>query len=136
MQFQHSSVAGNKAIKCKFSTLLYHRCRSYEEQWVQWQEFVDWVCSHPVLSQCEVWHHFLTCNDDKMWKSGKTKRGTFVGVSHCCAISPPENTLLPSLVDAHMERCSQFMHAMDISVRNLLARQNVIKLNVKNNSNV
>ncbi|XP_014090973.1 sorting nexin lst-4 [Bactrocera oleae] len=103
----------------------------YEEQFVehrrvQLQEFVDWVCRHPVLSQCEVWHHFLTCNDDKMWKSGKRKaeRDTYVGVSYCWAISPPEKTLLPSLVDAQMESCSQFTHAMDISVRNLLALSN------------
>lgn len=103
----------------------------YEEQFVehrrvQLQEFVDWVCRHPVLSQCEVWHHFLTCNDDKMWKSGKRKaeRDTYVGGSYCWAISPPEKTLLPSLVDAQIESCSQFVHAMDISVRNLLALSN------------
>ncbi|XP_039965471.1 sorting nexin lst-4 [Bactrocera tryoni] len=103
----------------------------YEEQFVehrrvQLQEFVDWVCRHPVLSQCEVWHHFLTCNDDKMWKSGKRKaeRDTYVGVSYCWAISPPEKTLLPSLVDAQIESCLQFTHAMDISVRNLLALSN------------
>ncbi|XP_067646708.1 sorting nexin lst-4 [Eurosta solidaginis] len=103
----------------------------YEEQFVehrrvQLQEFVDWVCRHPVLSQCEVWHHFLTCNDDKMWKSGKRKaeRDTYVGVTYCWAISPPEKTLLPSMVDAQMESCSQFVHAMDASVRNLLALSN------------
>ncbi|CAD7006091.1 unnamed protein product [Ceratitis capitata] len=119
----------------------------YEEQFVehrrvQLQEFVDWVCRHPVLSQCEVWHHFLTCNDDKMWKSGKRKaeRDTYVGVTYCWAISPPEKTLLPSYVDAQMESCSLFAHTMDIAVRNLwhyqMIRQNVIKHNVKKNSNV
>ncbi|XP_054734032.1 sorting nexin lst-4 [Anastrepha obliqua] len=103
----------------------------YEEQFVehrrvQLQEFVDWVCRHPVMSQCEVWHHFLTCNDDKMWKSGKRKaeRDTYVDVTYCWAISPPEKTLLPSLVDAQMESCSLFTHAMDTAVRNLLALSN------------
>ena len=48
----------------------------YEEQFiehrrVQLQEFVDWVCRHPILSICEVWMHFLTCKDQKKWKVGK-----------------------------------------------------------------
>lgn len=48
----------------------------YEEQFIehrraQLQEFVDWVCRHPVLARCEVWMHFLTCKDQKKWKAGK-----------------------------------------------------------------
>lgn len=48
----------------------------YEEQFIehrraQLQEFVDWMCRHPVLSKCEVWMHFLTCKDQKKWKAGK-----------------------------------------------------------------
>jgi sorting nexin-9/18/33 len=48
----------------------------YEEQFIehrraQLQQFVDWVCRHPVLSKCEVWMHFLTCKDQKKWKAGK-----------------------------------------------------------------
>lgn len=103
----------------------------YEEQFVehrrvQLQEFVDWVCRHPVISRCEVWNHFLTCVDDKMWKSGKRKaeRDPFVGMTYCLAISPPDKQLLPSYVDPQMENCSQFIHAMDSSVRNLLTIAN------------
>lgn len=103
----------------------------YEEQFVehrrvQLQEFVDWVCRHPVLSKCEVWYHFLTCTDDKIWKSGKRKaeRDFYVGITYCWAITPPEKTLLPSFVDTQMESCSQFIHSMDISVKNLLAIAN------------
>ncbi|XP_037936093.1 sorting nexin-33 [Teleopsis dalmanni] len=99
----------------------------YEEQFVehrrvQLQEFVDWVCRHPVLSKCEVWYHFLTCTDDKIWKSGKRKaeKDPYVGVTYCWAISPPEKQLLQSHVDAQMDSCSQFIHAMDSSVKNLL----------------
>uniref|UniRef100_A0A1I8Q7N1 PX domain-containing protein n=1 Tax=Stomoxys calcitrans TaxID=35570 RepID=A0A1I8Q7N1_STOCA len=103
----------------------------YEEQFVehrrvQLQEFVDWVCRHPVLSKCEVWHHFLTCTDEKVWKLGKRKaeRDTYVGITYCWAISPPEKQLLQSNVDLQMESCSQFIHSMDISVRNLLTISN------------
>ncbi|XP_075159913.1 sorting nexin 33-like protein SH3PX1 [Haematobia irritans] len=103
----------------------------YEEQFVehrrvQLQEFVDWVCRHPVLSKCEVWHHFLTCTDEKAWKMGKRKaeRDTYVGITYCWAISPPEKQLLQSYVDSQVDSCSQFIHSMDVSVRNLLAISN------------
>lgn len=48
----------------------------YEEHFIehrraQLQQFVDWVCRHPVLSTCDVWMHFLTCKDQKRWKAGK-----------------------------------------------------------------
>uniref|UniRef100_A0A1A9Z4L2 Sorting nexin n=1 Tax=Glossina pallidipes TaxID=7398 RepID=A0A1A9Z4L2_GLOPL len=103
----------------------------YEEQFVehrrvQLQEFVDWVCRHPVLSKCEVWYHFLTCTDEKIWKSGKRKaeRDTYVGITYCWAISPPEKQLLQSYVDTQMDSCSQFIHAMDTAIRNLLSISN------------
>lgn len=48
----------------------------YEDQFIehrraQLQQFVDWVCRHPILSKCDVWMHFLTCRDQKKWKAGK-----------------------------------------------------------------
>lgn len=48
----------------------------YEEQFIehrraQLQQFVDWVCRHPILSKSDVWMHFLTCKDQKKWKAGK-----------------------------------------------------------------
>ncbi|KAH8361532.1 hypothetical protein KR084_007179 [Drosophila pseudotakahashii] len=98
----------------------------YEEQFVehrrvQLQEFVDWVCRHPVISKCEVWYHFLTCRDEKIWKSGKRKaeRDPYMGVNYCLAISPPDKNLLHSKVDAQMELGTQFIHNMDVAVRNL-----------------
>ncbi|EDW40914.1 sorting nexin lst-4 [Drosophila sechellia] len=98
----------------------------YEEQFVehrrvQLQEFVDWVCRHPVISKCEVWYHFLTCRDEKIWKSGKRKaeRDPYMGVNYCLAISPPDKNLLHSKVDAQVELGTQFIHSMDVAVRNL-----------------
>lgn len=51
----------------------------YEEHFIerrkqQLQAFVDAVCRHPVLSRSWVWRrHFITCTDEKRWKSGKRK---------------------------------------------------------------
>ncbi|KAH8395258.1 hypothetical protein KR222_004390 [Zaprionus bogoriensis] len=98
----------------------------YEEQFVehrrvQLQEFVDWVCRHPVISKCEVWLHFLTCTDEKIWKTGKRKaeRDPYMGVNYCLAISPPDKNLLHSKVDAQLDTGSQFIHSMDGAIRNL-----------------
>jgi len=103
----------------------------YEEQFVehrrvQLQEFVDWVCRHPVLSKCEVWHHFLTCKDEKAWKLGKRKaeKDTFVGISYCLAIVAPEKQLLPSILEAQIDSSSQLINSMEVAIRNLLTITN------------
>lgn len=100
----------------------------YEEQFiehrrVQLQEFVDWVCRHPVLSICDVWMHFLTCNDDKKWKVGKraAEKDPLVGATYCAAIFPPEKQLLHSQVDLQLETCNSFVHTMDGAVKTLAA---------------
>ncbi|KAH8317014.1 hypothetical protein KR074_009125 [Drosophila pseudoananassae] len=98
----------------------------YEEQFVehrrvQLQEFVDWVCRHPVMSKSEVWYHFLTCRDEKIWKSGKRKaeRDPYMGVNYCLAIFPPDRHILPSVIETPLETGIQFIHSMDAAVRNL-----------------
>lgn len=103
----------------------------YEEQFVehrrvQLQEFVDWVCRHPVLSTCEVFMHFLTCADEKKWKSGKrlAERDHLIGPAYCAAIFPPEKQLLQSQVDSQLDNCQQFVHSMDIAVRSLFTISN------------
>merc|ERR1712098_495637 len=50
----------------------------YEDEFIehrmnQLQSFVNRMCRHPVLSKSEVWSHFLSCTDEKRWKSGKRK---------------------------------------------------------------
>ena len=99
----------------------------YEDQFiehrrVQLQEFIDWVCRHPVVSSSEVWMHFLTCTDEKKWKSGKraAEKDPLIGFSYCSAIFPPVKHLLPLYVDDQIESCSAFSHAMDAAVKTLL----------------
>lgn len=103
----------------------------YEEQFVehrrvQLQEFVDWVCRHPVLSLCEVWMHFLTCTDEKRWKTGKrtAEKDNLVGATYCAAIFPPEKQLLQKQVDEQTDLCTSFVHNMDSSVKTLIAISN------------
>lgn len=94
-----------------------------EHRRVQLQEFVDWVCRHPVVSVCEVWMHFLTCTDEKKWKIGKrtAEKDGLVGATYCAAIFPPEKQLLQSQVDPECERFVAFVTSMDSAVKVLFA---------------
>ena len=50
--------------------------------------------------QSEVWQHFLTCTDEKRWKTGKRKaeKDPLVGGSLFIAIRRPEKPLDPTNV--------------------------------------
>ncbi|XP_062711858.1 sorting nexin lst-4 [Aedes albopictus] len=92
-----------------------------EHRRVQLQEFVDWMCRHPVLSTCAVWMHFLTCTDDKKWKTGKrtAEKDPLVGTTFCAAIFPPDKTLLHSQVDPQVDSCILFVPQMNAAVKSL-----------------
>lgn len=61
----------------------------------QLQSFVDRVCRHPILSQSEVWQHFLTCTDDRRWKIGKRKaeKDPLIGGNVLLAIRTPQRPM-------------------------------------------
>ncbi|CAK1578671.1 unnamed protein product [Parnassius mnemosyne] len=92
-----------------------------ERRRVQLQEFVDWMCKHPVLSKCEVWQHFLTCTDEKRWKAGKrqAERDNLLGLNYCISLVVPEKALLQSQVDHITEQCYTFISSMDTSVKSV-----------------
>ncbi|XP_041782620.1 sorting nexin lst-4 isoform X2 [Anopheles merus] len=94
-----------------------------EHRRVQLQEFVDWMCRHPVLSTCGVWMHFLTCTDEKKWKTGKrtAEKDPLVGTMFCASVFPPEKTLLQSLVEPQVDAATQFVPQMDTAVKTLFA---------------
>lgn len=87
------------------------------------QEFVDYVCRHPVLSTCEVWHHFLMRSDKAMWKKGKreAEKDPLVGANFCLCIEAPEKELLQSWVDDKMDKSGTFIHALDSALKGLMS---------------
>ncbi|KPJ15287.1 Sorting nexin-33 [Papilio machaon] len=92
-----------------------------ERRRVQLQEFVDWMCKHPVLSKSEVWQHFLTCTDEKRWKAGKrqAEKDNLLGLNYCISLTVPEKALLQSQVDHITEQCHTFINSMDTSVKSV-----------------
>jgi len=98
----------------------------YEEDFIehrmnQLQSFVDRVCRHPVLSQSEVWQHFLTCTDDRRWKTGKRKaeKDPLVGGSCFMAIRTPEKPMDNGIIDHEIEVFTKFSLSLDSAVKNM-----------------
>lgn len=85
------------------------------------QLWVSRICRHPVLSQCYVWMHFLTCKDDKQWKLGKRRaeKDELLGAHEFAAIQCPS----APLDQLHVEKCTEgfakFSEKMDVGVHSL-----------------
>ncbi|KAK9870356.1 hypothetical protein WA026_006441 [Henosepilachna vigintioctopunctata] len=99
----------------------------YEEHFIehrrmQLQEFINYMCRHPVLSQSEVWHHFLTCTDDKQWKQGKrnAERDQMVGANFCLQIEAPDKELLASNVESTMDMNINSINQIDQALKALM----------------
>lgn len=97
----------------------------YQEEFIehrknQLQSWVNRISRHPVLSQCDVWMHFIACTDDKRWKQGKRRaeKDDLVGASLFLAIRPPSGGNL-SGVERQMEHFTRFISKMDDAVRHL-----------------
>ncbi|XP_017779975.1 PREDICTED: sorting nexin-18 [Nicrophorus vespilloides] len=100
----------------------------YEGQFIehrraQLQEFVDYVCRHPILSRCEVWQHFLTCTEEKLWKQGKrqAEKDQLIGAAFCLCIEAPERTLLPSVSENLESENLPFINRLDNVFKVVLA---------------
>jgi len=98
----------------------------YEEEFIehrmnQLQSFVDRMCRHPVLAQSEVWGHFLSCTDEKRWKSGKRKaeKDPLVGGALYSAITVPDKVLDAEFVDREVQIFTQFTGQFDVAVKNM-----------------
>ncbi|XP_026675152.1 sorting nexin lst-4 [Ceratina calcarata] len=100
----------------------------YEEQFIehrrtQLQEFVDYVCRHPVLACSRVWEHFITCTDEKRWKPGKrqAEKDELLGVNYFNAIQCPDSTLDTIKVEIQTDAFSKFITGLDPVVKNFMA---------------
>lgn len=98
----------------------------YQEDFIehrmnQLQMWVNRICRHPVLSECEVWKHFLTCTDEKRWKLGKRKaeKDELLGGSFFHAICTPNEPLDKLQVEKQTEQFGKFVTKMDESVKQL-----------------
>ena len=98
----------------------------YEEEFVehrmnQLQSFVDRMCRHPVLSQSQVWGHFLSCTDEKKWKGGKreAEKDPLIGGALYSAISVPKKPLNPGIVDRKVRMFTEFISQFDAAVKNI-----------------
>ncbi|XP_018495380.1 sorting nexin-18 isoform X2 [Galendromus occidentalis] len=92
-----------------------------EHRMQQLQLWVNRMCRHPVLSQSAVWHHFLTCGDEKQWKGGKrnAEKDDLQGANFFNAIQAPETPLDVSSVERQTEAFIRFTSRMDDSVQSL-----------------
>ncbi|TSN86061.1 Sorting nexin-18 [Bagarius yarrelli] len=82
--------------------------------------WMNHMTSHPVLSRCDVFQHFLTCSstDEKSWKQGKRKaeKDEMVGANFFLTISPPPSSLDFQEVESKIDGFKGFTKKMDDSV--------------------
>ncbi|XP_043282624.1 sorting nexin lst-4 [Venturia canescens] len=100
----------------------------YEEQFIehrrtQLQEFVDYVCRHPVLSRSRVWEHFITCTDEKRWKAGKrqAEKDELLGVNYFNAVQCPDAPLDGIKIEIQIDAFARFITGLDPVVKNFMA---------------
>ncbi|VDK28677.1 unnamed protein product [Anisakis simplex] len=72
----------------------------YEEDLIEHRKsilqiWVNKVCRHPVLNKSDVWIHFLTCTDEKLWKNGKRKaeKDEYIGGNFLNCVTVPAQPL-------------------------------------------
>ncbi|KAI1301401.1 Sorting nexin lst-4 [Halotydeus destructor] len=87
----------------------------------QLQLWVDRICCHPVLSQSDVWMHFMSCTDEKRWKQGKRRaeKDDFTGASFFFCIQPPTDPLTVATIEKRTDNFARFVVKMDDAVKHL-----------------
>lgn len=87
--------------------------------------WMNHMASHPVLAQCDVFQHFLTCpssTDEKAWKQGKRKaeKDEMVGANFFLTLStPPAAALDLQEVESKIDGFKCFTKKMDDSALQL-----------------
>lgn len=88
--------------------------------------WMNHMTSHPVLSRCDVFQHFLTCTDEKAWKQGKRKaeKDEMVGANFFLTISTLASPLDLQEVESKTDGFKAFTKKMDDSVLHVNATLN------------
>ena len=94
----------------------------YEEEFIDHrmktlQSFVDRICSHPIMSESEVWKHFITCTDQKQWKHGKRKaeKDALIGGNLFLSIMVPERPIDSTDLEQKVDAFSNFTETFEAS---------------------
>ncbi|KAI6180916.1 Sorting nexin-33 [Aphelenchoides besseyi] len=103
----------------------------YEEDLIEHRKnilqlWVNKICQHPVLGQSDVWMHFMTCTDEKKWKSGKrqAEKDEFVGGNFFHCLKVPQRAIELGWMEQQIDGFQRCNRSMDESVRNLYERIN------------
>lgn len=85
------------------------------------QLWVNKICRHPVLSQSEVWKHFMSCTDESKWKKGKriAERDEYIGGNFFSSVNAPDVVLDVANVGTAVERFSRLSRSLDESCRKI-----------------
>nr|CAD2172570.1 unnamed protein product [Meloidogyne enterolobii] len=85
------------------------------------QLWVNKICRHPVLSQSEVWKHFMSCTDETKWKKGKrlAERDEYLGGNFFSSVNAPNVVLDVANVGTAVERFARLSRSLDESCRKI-----------------
>lgn len=89
------------------------------------QLWVNYITRHPVLSQCDVWWHFITCKTDDMkgWKLGKRKaeKDELVGANFFFSVEIDPNTQALDSVKTtkQLDNFQRFVAKFDDAVKHM-----------------
>uniref|UniRef100_A0AC34FCD6 PX domain-containing protein n=1 Tax=Panagrolaimus sp. ES5 TaxID=591445 RepID=A0AC34FCD6_9BILA len=97
----------------------------YEEDLIEHRKcilqlWVDKICRHPVLSQSEVWQHFITTTDEKKWKNGKrtAEKDEYVGGNFFNCVTVPSQPVDSASADKQVESFVKSVRSLDESIKN------------------
>ena len=99
----------------------------YEDEFIEHrmkllQGFVNRMCSHPILSQTEVWKCFISCTDENQRKAAKRKaeKDPLVGGNLFKAIQAPDVPLDQEHIKNKSESFLHFTQSLNNAAKNLM----------------
>ena len=101
----------------------------YEEDLIEHRKcilqlWVNKICRHPVLSQSEVWQHFMMTTDEKKWKAGKrsAEKDEYIGGNFFNCVTVPNQQVDNGMCERQIDSFVRCIRAMDDSTKILYDR--------------